>query len=842
MRQFRFIIRMVRREIHSSWHHFGFFIFCISLGVGGIVGVGAISNQVEHAMTREGKGLLGGDIEIELNHSLSADGLKVLRELESKGVQETLVLEMMAMAGNGEHSATQLVELKVIQPGYPLYGSLVLDPPAEPTSFSLPGKAWVENSLLVRLGLKSGDQIKLGQATMIIAGIIRKEPDRITEAFSMGPRVMISERSLDETMLVQPGSRVRYRYLLQTPQGMNSAPLIKELKESLKDEKGTIESYQGAQPRLRRFLNNLTAYLGLIGMIALFIGGIGVGNSVDAHLKEKIQTMGILKCLGATSQVIFAIYLTETIIMGLAGSAVGNAFGLILHASFQGYLREMIPQAGAYLFPFVPSIKGVIAALLVVLLFSLIPLYTVLDLSPALIFRRDIPGGKGMLRGTGRWIFFWSVVIGMVLFIFWEAGNFRTGGTFIVIFMLSAVLLKIGGWMILKGVKRIRPSSFILRYGLANLNRPGQFVQSVVFSIGLGTTVITAILFIRAGMIQQINSNIPVDAPSFFFIDIQKDQINLFEQLVAEKYRKWGFSGGHDLNPILRGRLNGVSGIPLAQIKNNQQWFYQREYVLTFQKEPAQENRIVKGAWWTPEEGAEQNLISIEEDVANHLGVGIGSTLTFDLQGVLVGGTITNIRQVNWENLRTNFFIIFSPHQFEGKAVTYIATSRSLPEEDLNFQRDVVRAFPNVTVINVRHILDTFRDIMGKILLAVQFMGGFTIGAGLVVLAGSMAATRYFKLREAVLLKILGASKRKISSIFIVEYMLLGFIAGVIGVIMGWILSLVFLKYTLEIEWKLPIAVFPIVVIATIFLTTTISYFMTRQATQKKPLEILRQN
>ncbi len=475
-------------------------------------------------------------------------------------------------------------------------------------------------------------------------------------------------------------------------------------------------------------------------------------------------------------------------------------------------------------------------------LFSLIPLYTILDLSPALIFRRDIAAGRGTARGTGRWIFFLLVLIGLVLFIFWEAGNFRTGGTFVGIFLLSAVLLKLAGWMILKGVKKIRPSSFILRYGLANLNRPGQFIQSVLFSIGLGTTVITAILFIRAGMIQQITSNIPINAPSFFFIDLQKDQINLFEQLVAEKYRRWGFSGGHDLNPILRGRLTAVSGLPLAQLKNNQQWYYQREYVLTFQKEPPLENRIIKGAWWTPEEGEEKNLISIEEDVARHLGVGIGSTLNFDLQGMPVEGTITNIRQVNWENLRTNFFIIFSPHPFEGKPVTYIATSRSLPQEDLNYQREVVGAFPNVTVINVRHILDTLRDIMGKILLTVQFMGGFTVGAGLVVLAGSMAATRYFRLREAVILKILGASRRKISLIFIVEYTLLGFIAGVIGVIMGWILSFVFLKYILEIEWKLPIAVFPIVVIVTIFLTTTISYFMTRQATRRKPLEILRQS
>ncbi|MFI5304758.1 MAG: ABC transporter permease [Nitrospiria bacterium] len=842
MDRYSFVTRMVMREMRSAMRHFSFFIFCISLGVAGIVAVSAISNQVENSILREAKSLLGGDIEIEVSHPISAAGLNVINRLKENGIRETLVYEMMAMAGNVDRTETQLVELKAVRPEYPLYGSLLLEPAASSSSFASSGKAWVENSLLIKLGLKPGDTIKLGQSEMTVAGVIKKEPDRITEAFSMGPRIIISESSIDKTGLIQPGSRVRYRYLLQLPPGMNPAALINELKETLKDEKASVESYQEAQPRLRRFLNNLTIYLGLIGLIALFIGGIGVGNSVHAYLKEKTNSMGILKCIGTTSKVLFAIYLSQALILGLLGSILGISFGLILHLFFQEYLHGIIPQAGEYLFPYVPILQGLTAGILVILLFSFLPLFKIMDLNPMHIFRENMLPDARKRKGKYRWISIGLIALATMLFTLWQAGNVRTGGIFLGIFLLTAVLLRLLAWALLKGAKRLNPNSFVLRYGIANLNRPGQFVQSVIFSIGLGTTVITAILFIRAAMIQQITSNIPDKAPTFFFIDIQDDQIKPFKQLVEEKYQKWGFLDGYDLNPILRARLFSINGSPITQLKNNKQWFYQREYVLTFRNEIPPDNRIIQGKWWTREDASKKNLISIEEDLARHLGVGIGSTLSFDFQGNAVEGLITNIRQVNWENLRTNFFIIFTPDAFEGRPVTYIATSRSVPAEDLVYQREVVKAFPNVTVINVRHILDTLREIMGKILITVQIMGGFTVAAGLVVLAGSMAATRYFRLKEAVILKMLGASRQKIAHIFIVEYTLMGFFAGCIGVFMGLILSLIFLKFILEIEWRIPLRVFPEAVIASVCLTTFISYFLTRQATKEKPMEILRLN
>ncbi|MBI1822376.1 MAG: FtsX-like permease family protein [Nitrospirae bacterium] len=842
MKKLLFIFKMAKREILTSWRHFIFFLFCVALGVGSIVGIGSISDQIEYSVFKEAKGLLGGDIEIDLNHALSPEGLSAIQKLETRGIKHILVQEMIAMASNPRDSTPQLVELKAVGAEYPFYGTLTLDPPAGPNPFAQSHMAWVEESLVIKLGMRVGEEIKLGDIQLKIAGVIKKEPDRMTEAFSLGPRVMISERDLKVSGLVQPGSRVRYRYLLQVPPDRSIPQTLLELKTSLADERATIESYTDAQPRLRRFLNNLTVYLGFIGLISLFIGGIGVGNSIHAYLKEKTQTMGILKCLGTPSSALFYIYFLQTLVMGLLGSLFGVGIGLFLHKIFQGLLKTILPQSLTYFFPTIAVLKGMIAGTLVVLLFSLIPLFRIKTLSPNRILKRDILASSLGKIGFRQGMAIGAVSLGILAFIYWQSGSLRVGATFTGIFLGALILLKFSAWAVLRWIKNLKPASFALRYGMANLNRPGQFAQSVILSIGLGITVICAVLIIGTGLFQQVSDNIPVNAPTFFFIDIQKSQKEAFEALLVRRSRQMGFKDTHEMVPIVRSRLQAVGSIPVKELKNNEAWYFQREYVLTSQKEPPYENKIVKGAWWSPGTESGTNKISIEEDLAKHLGVGLGASLTFDIQGTPVQGTITSIRSVNWENLRTNFFIIFSPGAFQEIPMSYIATSQSRPELDLEFQREVVSGFPNVTAVNIRHVLNSLKEIMGKILLAVEFMGGFAVIAGLIVLAGSVAATRYFRLKESVILKILGAVRSKIAGIFVSEYTLLGTIAGVIGMMMGTLLAWVFLKFIMEIKWRFPVLGVLALFVSTVVLTILISFLMIYRMIGKKPLAVLRQN
>jgi putative ABC transport system permease protein len=678
-----FTFKMVRREMLTSWRHFGFFLFCISLGVGSITGVGGLSDQIENSVMKEAKGLLGGDIEVELNHPMSSKGLKLINSLEERRIKNTLVYEMIAMAGNFNNVSTQLVELKGVKSGYPFYGILILDPPGGTDPFLKPDLAWVEESFLIRLGLKTGERFKLGEAELTIAGVIKKEPDRITESFSLGPRVIISEETLNQTKLIQPGSRVRYRYLLKLPSSLSNREVVSELKTALSDERATIESFSEAQPRLRRFLNNLTIYLGFIGLISLFIGGIGVGNSVHAYLKEKMLTMGVLKCLGAPSRTLFTIYFLQTYIMGVVGSAAGAGLGLGLHFLFQDMLKTIVPHNTlAYFFPVTAILKGIIAGMLVVLLFSLFPLLRIKYIKPNMILRRETQSRSTGFKNASDWIIVGAVVLGILLFVFWQAGSWRVWGMFIGVFISAVILLKLSALVMLKGVRRLKPASFSVRHGMANLNRPGQFIQSVIFSIGFGMTVISAILVIRGGLVRQLTDNIPNHAPTFFFIDIQKNQKEPFERLLAEKYQQWRFQDHHEMVPIVRSHLDQVGKTRVKDLKNSDAWYYQREYVLTSQKDPPYENKIIQGTWWDLETESARNQISIEEDVAKHLGAGIGSVLAFDIQGTLVQGTVTSIRSVNWENLRTNFFIIFSPGSFKEIPISYIATSESKADQD----------------------------------------------------------------------------------------------------------------------------------------------------------------
>ncbi|MHB8481672.1 MAG: ABC transporter permease [Nitrospiria bacterium] len=841
MKQMTFVLKMVKQEISTSWRHFVFFLFCVILGVGSIVGVGSISDQIESSVFKEAKGLLGGDIQIELNHPLSPEGLNLVKELEAQGIKNLSVQEMIAMASNPLNSTTQLVELKAVGEGYPFYGTLILDPPVASGLFPQSHLAWVEEPLLIRLEIRVGDEIKLGEIRLRVAGVIKKEPDRMTGAFSLGPRVMISEGSLKASGLIQPGSRVRYGYLLQVPPDRSIPQTVLKLKNALSDEKATIESYTDAQPRLRRFLNNLTVYLGFIGLISLFIGGVGVGNSIHAYLKEKMNTMGILKCLGTPSQTLFYIYFLQTLVMGILGSLVGAGAGLFLHAVFQEMLKSILPQTLSYFFPYLAILKGMLVGLLVVLLFSLVPLFKIKNLRPNMVLRRDIPGALPGKIGSGhRWVI-GAVLFSLLMFIYWQAGSLRVGATFTGVFLVSVIFLKLAAGVSLKWIKNLNPRSFAIRYGMANLNRPGQFVQPVIFSIGLGLTVICAIFIIGTGLAQQVSDNIPINAPTFFFIDIQKSQKEAFEALLIRKYRQMGLRDTYEMVPIVRSRLQAVGDIRVKDLKNREAWYFQREYVLTSQKDPPAENKIVKGSWWPAGESG-YHQISIEEDVAKHLGAGIGTTLTFDIQGIPVKGTITSIRSVNWENLRTNFFVIFSPGAFQDIPMSYIATAQSRPDLDLEFQREVVALFPNVTAVNIRHVLDTLKEIMQKILLAVEFMGGFTVIAGLIVLAGSVAATRYFRLKEAVILKMLGAVRTKIARIFISEYALLGTIAGLVGGVMGSLLAWIFLKFIMEIEWKFPLFGVVTLFLLTVVLAVLISFSMIYRIIGNKPLAVLREN
>lgn len=885
-----FWFNLAWRELRSSWRHFVYFLACIALGVGAVVGVSLFSANVERAVLKEARGLLGGDLEIRLSRPLEGPGAAVLADVAGRGVITTRVSELVAMAAPanrppGGVDATQLVELKAVESRYPLYGVVRVEPdrplmdllhPAPERCHDLCHGAVVQEALLIRLGLGLGDAIKIGEATFRIAGVIHTEPDRMANMFSLGPRVVISRDGLAAADLIKPGSRMRERHLLKLPASMALSPLIHELRGRLTAESARVSSYRDAQPQLKQFLDQLARYLGLVGLTALFVGGIGVALSVHAFVREKLPSIAILKTVGADTQTIIASYLGQALGLGLLGSVAGIGIGIAL--------QSILPQAVSTLLAtdvlqqveftsmlsfgaLVPVGKGLGLGILTTLLFSLWPLLTIRDIKPAAIFRREVEREEApsvrretsLVARAGRWVTAdplrsataAGIGIGLAGLSVWQAGSLTIGGLFIGGLLIAIAILAGAAHGLLRGLRALPvPRALSLRQALGNLHRPGGQTLGVMVSIGVGVMVILAIALLQQALVRQVGENRPSDSPTFFFIDIQPDQARAFGELV---HRRTG-DFAPDLTPLVRSRIHAIDGRLVTDERDDQpeeastqskddkrkSWYANREYVLTFLDHVPKDNTIVKGAWWKPGQMFSKPQVSVEEDAAKHLGLDIGSLLDLNIQGTIVQAEVSSMRKVEWGNFSTNFYMIFSPGSLDAAPMTYVATVRVPPQEEVAFQSAVVAAFPNVTAINIGEVLDSFARVLDRLSLAIRGVALFCLMTGALVMAAALAATRYRRLYEAVILKALGATRGLIARSFAAEYALLGCVAGVIGVALASVFSWVILRYILDLPWSLEWPLLAVGLGCTVLLTLLVGFLSTYRILGQPPLTVLR--
>lgn len=885
-----FIINMAWRETRAAWRHFLYFLVCIAVGVGALTGVSLFGTQVEQAVTKEARGLLGGDLEVRLSRPISSTGQEVLDALTDRGVALTHVSELVAMAAragsSGSGQPTQIIELKAVEPQYPLYGTLRLEPQGnfvdllrqqtrrcpDRTCFGVV----VQESLLIRMGLAVGDQLRIGQGLFIITGVVRTEPDRMANAFSLGPRVLMSREGLRTAELIKVGSRMRERYLLKVPSTMAPEPLLYELRGRLALDAARLSSYRDAQPQLKQSLEQLTRYLGLIGLAALFVGGLGVATSVHAFVRDKLHTIAILKTVGADSSTIIQTYGLQAMILGLGGSLVGLMIGVLLHQGLPWLIAALMASdlldqlgftQGGIALPLAPLAKGLALGVLSTLLFTLWPLLTIRDIKPARIFCRDVaPLASSSASDRTRWWMFWkgldpakaitsiSIGLGLALLSIWQANSWRVGLLFILAFAAAVLLLGTSAHLVLGALKNgPRPEALILRQALGNVVRPGNQVVNITIAIGIGVMVVTTVSLVERSLLAQVSENRPTDSPTFFFIDIQPDQAEGFVSLLHQR----SSDQAPKLTPLVRSRLAGLKGEPVKieatseeeeqkekaaqKEERRKKWYLTREYVLTFLHDLPKDNKVVRGEWWKPGQVFTKPLISIEEDAAKQLGLTVGDTLELDIQGTPITGEISSIRQVEWGNFSTNFYMIFSPGALDGAPHTYVATVRIAPSEEVALQQAVVASFPNVTAINMGDVLDSFAKVLDRLSLAIRAIALFCVLSGGLVMAAALAATRYRRLYESVILKALGATRSMIARSFAVEYALLGALGGLLGCALASVLSWAVLETVFDLSWNLQPAVLAVGVIATIILTMLVGFLSTYRILGQPPLSVLRQ-
>ncbi|HYR71361.1 MAG TPA: FtsX-like permease family protein, partial [Candidatus Acidoferrum sp.] len=472
----------------------------------------------------------------------------------------------------------------------------------------------------------------------------------------------------------------------------------------------------------------------------------------------------------------------------------------------------------------------------VTLLYALWPLLQIRHVPPALILRMDI---EPRLRGRRPWATALPIAGGLAALALWQAGSWKIGALFAGGLAAALLLLALGARLVIALARRVRWRSPAWRQGAANLHRPGSHAGPVLVSLGLAVMLIVSIALLDRSLRAQLVDRAPGSAPAFFFIDIQTDQAEPFARLVAAQ----GATAPAELTPVVRSRLSAVNGASITapeRSRRDDAWYLTREYVLTWAKEPPGHNTVVAGRWWTPEEAAREPLISVEEEIARQLGVRLGDTLTFDIQGVPVSARVTSLRRVDWRSLTSNFFVIFSPGALDGAPSTFIATVRARPDQENRLQSAVVAAFPNITAIPIREVLERVSAMLDQIALAVRLVAAFSIGAGLIVMAGALAITRQQRLYQSVILKALGATRGFVSRVFAVEYALLGAAAGLAGSALAAVLAWAVLRFALEVPWRwAPGTLLGGVVTATV-LALLVGFLGTRRLLGRRPLGVLR--
>ena len=876
-------LTMAWRETRGNWRQFIFFFGCLAIGVGAVVGIELFATNVERLILRDARSLLGGDVEIRLARPLSASGSMVIDSLHERHVDVTHVSELAAMAAASvaevseelNAPSTQLVELKAVEANYPLYGAVEFNP-SQPLHSLLASRETdcparpcfgvvVQESLLISLGIQVHDHVKIGHAWFRVTGILGKEPDRVASAFRLGPRVVISRQALAATDLVKRGSRIRERYLLRVPESHALGPLMEELQGRLSKEGATVSSYRGAQPRIRRFLDQLSTYLGLIGLTALFVGGIGIACTVHGFIKHKLTTVAICKTLGADAGFIMRVYLLQSVFLGCLGSVAGVVLGIGLQRLLPALFGELIPLAVRSRVDLLPLSKGMLLGALTTLCFVLWPLLTIRSIPPAIVFRRDVDQERSSISAGSQFRSMKETLMrlvqdrhrlgtallmgcGLTVLSVWQARSLTLGLLFTAAFGAALVFLRFGVWVLLHGLQNIpRSRSFAVRHAMGNVQRPGNYTLGMAVAIGVGVMVVVTVALVKSSLLVALGERIPEDAPTFFFIDVQPDQRERFERVMQREAR----TAPYRLTPVVRSRLGAIDGhaIHPDEYKDKRNgWYFTREYVLTALSDLPKDNHVAKGQWWPAESEDKQDddktrnpiRVSVEDEAAENLGVDLGSTLEFDIQGTPLRAVVESTRNVDWGSFSTNFFMILSPRALDGAPMTYIASAKVEPEKEMPLQRALVRALPNVTAIKIGDVLANVARLLEQLAWAIQGIALLSMTSGAVVMIAALSSTRYRRLYESAILKAIGGTRRIIVKSFAVEFALVGGLAGLIGVGLASALSWVILHFFLDIAWTVQPMVLGWGLLATVGLAVAVGFLSTFKILGEPPLAVLR--
>jgi putative ABC transport system permease protein len=802
-----FVLRMALRETRASWRRLLFFFLCIAVGVAAIVTLRSVIESVRNVFGREAKSLIAADVLISTNAEWSPEARQTIerRLAEFGALDRTESVETPTMSRPSDGRAVaRMVELRAVQRQFPLYGTVGLQDGLTYSYALLQHHGvLVRPELLTALGLRVGDQLTIGRAVFTIRGVITNEPGRRVSGFSLGPRVLIDYDDLASTALLGFGSRARRVVLVRVPED-SIQPLVRTLRRDFQEQFVNARSYRSTDDEVGRDFDRAENYLSLVGLVIVILGGIAISSVTRVFIAQKIRSIAVLKCLGARSRQIMVVYVLQVLALGLAGSFLGVLLARGTLAAIPLALPASTSILGEvdYRLSLSAAARGVAVGILVSLLFSVVPLMQVRHVKPSLLLRDEPTVSR---FDWARMAVIVLVSLALVGVAAWQAASFRVGIVVCGGFAALTFVLQVAGRLLVALVAPFGTSrSFALRHAVLHLSRPGNQTRMILFAVGLGAFFVVGVRSLQASLLQEFSVEVAQDAPDMFLLDIQPSQAEGVRAFLADPANLASHSR---LMPVLRARVTGVSGRD-----TNLETFddvrargsLAREYTVTYRDHLEPNERIVGGAFWTGSSAEPE--VSVEQGIHDRFAINVGDIMRFDILGRVISARVSSIRDVDFRDARSGgFMFVFRPGSLDGAPQTFIAPLKG-PGDAVaraRFQHDLGERFPNVSVIDFHEILETVRDIMAKVTLAITVVGGMVLFSGALILVGAVAMTKFQRVYEAAVFKTLGASTRTIAKMLLFEYGVLGSLAGIVGSLGAVGLTWGVSRYALEIPWRI---------------------------------------
>ena len=796
-------LRLAMREMRGGLAGFRVFLAVLALGVGIIAAVGSLAASLTSGLRDNARALMGGDVEVDM--SQRAASAEEIAYLARNADAVSAVREMRSMARTARGDAA-LVEVKGVDAAYPLVGTVKLEPALSLSEALAPRNgvpgAVAEPELLARLGLALGDAVRLGDLEFALRAVITDEPDRTTSLFSLGPRLMVANELLEMTGLVRLGSLIEHEYRLRLSAEADAEQWAQAAREELADD-ARVRPFTSAQPAVQRFVDRFGAFLALVGLTVLVIGGVGVANAVQNYIGARTETIATLKCLGADGGLVFRIYFWQTGVLALLGIAAGVAAGALAPLAAPPLIGDDLPVAPVFAIHPVPLALAAVYGGLTAMVFALWPLAQAREIPAAGLFRHLVAPARVLPR-PGVLAALALAAAALVLLAIFGGGNAWFAAWFVGGAAAALGVFRLAAWGMVQGLGALpQPGGVTARLAVAGLTRPGAATANVILSLGAGLSVLVAVALLDANIRNQITEQMPERAPAFFFIDIQPDQAEAFDAVLA------GVPGVADVEriPTLRGRVTAVNGVPVDEVREQRggHWFLRGGRVMTYAAALPADAAVVAGEWWD-RDYAGPPVLSLDEEVSRETGIGIGDILAFTILGREVAGTVVNLRRVDWEDMGLNFSVIFAPGALESAPQTHVASAVMDRGAEEAVFRAVTETFANVTAIRVRDVIERVTGLIVRIGTAVRAVSVLTIAAGVLVLAGAIAASRRMRLYDSVILKVLGATRGDVLRANLMEFALLGLLTAALAAAAGTAAAWAVVRFVMEAPFALEAA------------------------------------